>query len=639
MRIDTSAQLQQQQAAGAHFALDNRGRLETQGAVRHFFQKIADIFRSLSSSGRAAIEARNAAVSAAMDRILRQGGLPNVANTDIPRTCARPSAQKADFLKESYCLAESAVGRAFPGLDHEKKQFMAMSVNDHFRNMPDLEARFDGAESLGRAMEEYARGLEGRPSAQKADLRKESFRIAEGAVGRAFPGLDNEKKQVMIMSVNDHFRNMPDLEARFDGAESLGRAMEEYARGLEGRPSAQKAASPAPEGAGAKAASAQPQASAQKDELRKAVLPFAQNAVHRAFSHLGQGEKTQLALEVNGYFWKQPDLRQLFADKKELERGVNEYVQGLKEGRLPDWALAHPVPEEKAPEASYKVRGEDVEGRMNAMAKSVADWFFPGLDEAAHRELADGACGRIRSELLAHIRDEDGSVLKKELIQLVADTVEELARENMPDAVRTGFHPAPGVKTKASDALTPQLIRPETILTQGPNTCFMMSVVNSMLTTEKGRAILRTCITPDGLLDLGMRATGQATVKPGDFASLELSMADAYSTRDNAWSYGRMGLAGEFAQLFGMDAVPYRIEDGEEKFQGTLSGPGDLETVSRHLNNGYMVILYMDRHYMAVVGTEAGGLILRNSMGGKEEHVPLGRLVGSTIDVLSYPEV
>jgi hypothetical protein len=80
--------------SGGSLALNKQGQLETQGAAGRFFQKIGDAFRSITSSGRAAIETRNANLHVAMANMLRDNTLINPAGGEIspPATPAERNA-------------------------------------------------------------------------------------------------------------------------------------------------------------------------------------------------------------------------------------------------------------------------------------------------------------------------------------------------------------------------------------------------------------------------------------------------------------------------------------------------------------------------------------------------------------------
>jgi hypothetical protein len=83
MQIQNSQSLSQHLASGGSLTLGKQGQLETQSASGRFFQKIGDAFRSLTSSGRAAIETRNAHLETAMAHMLRDNTLVNLSQTEI----------------------------------------------------------------------------------------------------------------------------------------------------------------------------------------------------------------------------------------------------------------------------------------------------------------------------------------------------------------------------------------------------------------------------------------------------------------------------------------------------------------------------------------------------------------------------
>ena len=232
-------------------------------------------------------------------------------------------------------------------------------------------------------------------------------------------------------------------------------------------------------------------------------------------------------------------------------------------------------------------------------------------------------------------------MVRTQLRQAVVEAMERRLAERMPGQLNNALHPAPQVRISAAVELAPENIGADTVLRQstGMNTCFMHSVLNSMMLTAQGRSLLARHVTPDGRLYVeGRENWDGSSALHAEFSRLENSMAALYAKHDGKWSAGGMGLAAEFAGIFGMTPVLYSVEDGEEKLQGKIAGEKDLEAISRHLNNDRMVLLFKDNHYMAVAGTEAGGLILRNSLTGEEEHWPLDRLAGATVDVRAYPE-
>lgn len=83
MRIESSQQMFQHIENGGNLKLNKEGQLESQSAVGRFFQKIGDAFRSLTASGRAAIETRNARLHEAMADMVRRDALVNPAQANI----------------------------------------------------------------------------------------------------------------------------------------------------------------------------------------------------------------------------------------------------------------------------------------------------------------------------------------------------------------------------------------------------------------------------------------------------------------------------------------------------------------------------------------------------------------------------
>ena len=128
MPINTLSQLEHHLAAGGSVTVDRQGHLKAQSSSQRILQKIADAFRSLSASGRAAIEARNAAVSRAMDEMIRNDRFINAASTSLAdkgvggesgkgaaRTSSRTGSEQSSVDLKS--LAEEAMVHQFPNLE------------------------------------------------------------------------------------------------------------------------------------------------------------------------------------------------------------------------------------------------------------------------------------------------------------------------------------------------------------------------------------------------------------------------------------------------------------------------------------------------------------------------------------------
>lgn len=177
----------------------------------------------------------------------------------------------------------------------------------------------------------------------------------------------------------------------------------------------------------------------------------------------------------------------------------------------------------------------------------------------------------------------------------------------------------------------------------------MLSVVNSMMTTEKGRQILKENLLPGGRLWRTVQSNSHDTpwVTEKTFSDLECLLVSAYKTTDPFWIEGDIGTAIDFAKLLDMTSACYNMPHAplteEErriaKVQVRLLRPNAIETIQQRLEEGKMVLIRHNLHYRAVVGTNGDRLTLRNSMGmGREEYVPISWLDDAEVDVLEYPK-
>ena len=114
MRIESSQQMLEHIESGGTLTLNNQGQLETQGAVARFFQKIGDTFRSLTASGRAAIEARNTRLYEVMTNLIRADALVNPAQTDIQQPEIAPA-------QRNVIVANLAIARELASLPPEAR--------------------------------------------------------------------------------------------------------------------------------------------------------------------------------------------------------------------------------------------------------------------------------------------------------------------------------------------------------------------------------------------------------------------------------------------------------------------------------------------------------------------------------------
>ena len=178
----------------------------------------------------------------------------------------------------------------------------------------------------------------------------------------------------------------------------------------------------------------------------------------------------------------------------------------------------------------------------------------------------------------------------------------------------------------------PYNIAPEAILRQGKNTCFMLSVLNSMMISEQGRRILAGALGSDGRMTVGGQAFRSPDETNGSFSPLEHSLGAAYKVYgaevDPHWSEGSLGDALVVAQMFGMKIQSQdRVEDWSP------------EIIRSFLDAGQMVLLYSGVHYTAVVGVDGDRLIVRNSLDmGTEEYVDVSTIGDSRLQVFEYPD-
>ena len=100
--------------SGGNLTLDSQGKLETQSGIGRFFQKIADAFRTLTESGRAAIAARNEALYSAMAEVVRKESVVNPTQAEVPAPIAEQTRRNA-------CAMRLAVARAALQLPEEAR--------------------------------------------------------------------------------------------------------------------------------------------------------------------------------------------------------------------------------------------------------------------------------------------------------------------------------------------------------------------------------------------------------------------------------------------------------------------------------------------------------------------------------------
>lgn len=584
MQIHTYAQLQQVQDSGGHFTLNPQGQLETQSAFRHLLQKVADLFRSITPGGRMAIAQRDAALKTAMDNIIRQNQIINPVKTEIPRPPVSPATPKTDdqesyIMAEAHDLAHAALSRRFPELSEEEREIRALDVAEKMQKaLADMGLTGNVDRDLILNMVEglvQNEGEEKTVAKSEENAPQKSVQAAATSSASSGTGASSGVSGMAEHFVNSHFAVLP--QAARDRLATELKAHLAYIKLEERVPDRQAAGE---------------------------VVEFC--ARHLAHRMIGRGDPAFAGLRGDLY----------------AEPGEGRFLP-LLELR----AFANKV---------------SPEGQMRTEFRRLVNEFgrrnFPGADEQSYEALADAV--RENMDDMAGLIKQIGYDMN-ELRRVANRCAGECAQrpELFSRLVQRSDRPEKTISRHAVHGLTPGDIRPDTILLQGVNTCFMVSVLNSMMTTEKGRAMLQARLTADGTMPLDPEEKDMKVDDTYRFSALERSLAAAYQhSKAPEWRPGNMGVAPEFASLFGMREIPYR-SDGTGAAQGTLADREDVATIRQHLEEGRMVLLFRQYHYRAVVGVEGDMLILRNSMrGGGEEYVRVSELVGGSISVMEYPE-
>lgn len=170
MRIESGQQLMQHIENGGNLALNDRGELTTQSGAAHFFQKIRDAFRSLTASGRAYIETRNANLQAAMSELVRQDTLINPTQVQ-----ANPQ-QAVDGASRNTLVMNLAMARGLAQLPQETRS-AARALAEHRLAAQGLPQNGTPAQAA-RATREVLESFRNNPAMLKA-LTQDYSRTAE----------------------------------------------------------------------------------------------------------------------------------------------------------------------------------------------------------------------------------------------------------------------------------------------------------------------------------------------------------------------------------------------------------------------------------------------------------------------------
>ena len=649
MRINTQAEFRQVEQRGGHFSLDREGRLQTQSAFRHTLQKIADFFRALTPGGRATIEARDRQLRAAMDEFIRQGALPNVAKSDIPRPAVPPEVLRQATSRARTSGAEAKAAQpgarteafAAPQTDNAQRERQLCAVLSQVHDMAEVEiARLlpglddETRSSFAFAVSERMNGFLQDAELPGGVLRDMVAEVAEDIVSSVSPEAPKPETKVETKPETkpetkvDAKVDTPKTEAKTDAPKAD--AVQTGAR------------------TDVKSVSSAGAAGASRLEQVNAVVA---DVVRARFGALPQQERAKIEADVKERFAAIRNLDERVQGDQALFEAVDFCARAmvrLRAGRneAPFRSLSRELYAEPQKGQSLSlielrslVAGLSTEGQLRSelreMIISLVRRNYPGAGDMNSALLSSAILDRLPNVVdLARRVNFDMSALRRQMdahVQSCAQEAEFAVLLNPKPERIVNERPLNGM-----NELTRANIRPDTILRQGDNTCFMLSVLNSMMTTERGRAMLASHLNDDGTMTLRPELASQQTGSGFGFSRLEHSLAAAYRLKDRDWSLGAMGIAPEFAGLFGMKEIYYR--EGSETPMGSIRSAADADTIRQHLERGNMVLLYKPHHYRAVVGVKGDLIVLRNSLGkGREEEVPIEDLAGGSVSVMAYP--
>ena len=370
------------------------------------------------------------------------------------------------------------------------------------------------------------------------------------------------------------------------------------------------------------------------ERLQGDMRTLVQREVARRFAHMSEQDRAVIVDTVMQDLRELPELAQVSRDPAHcLDENVREAVRQY----TGDIGTQAPVTgQTSATRATPQAHG--FQAQIRTLVEDILQQAYPRLDRQRRDALIQGAV--LQFQNLEDVFDQANSDMQRSLVHSYLK--EAIGGTPPSTSADSRFH---CFRTLATE----QDIRPDTIVRQGNNTCFMLSVINSMMTTPKGRQILKDSLLPGGRLwdVLKQHPEAAANVSEPSFSELERLLAVAYQPKDPQWKAGQIGIAVDFASLFGMKSAcynfPHEPQTAEEmknaEFQVQLPRPNAVETIRQRLAEGKMVLVRQNMHYRAVVGTDGDRLILRNSLGqGREESVPVHALDGAELDVLAYPE-
>ena len=230
MRIESSQQMFQHIENGGNLKLNKEGQLESQSAVGRFFQKIGDAFRSLTASGRAAIETRNARLHEAMADMVRRDALVNPAQANIQS----PMTERAQHNEFAMRLGLAQGLSKLPKEARAAARNLALHVL-HSKGMP---GQGDPA-SVGRETQSIMRHIEQTPALRDGlrcdyarnnaqlqpllremtgDLRAEYMHQKDRHISKdgMHDSYVKDATRGSVRSINGHAPNAADFEGEFE---------------------------------------------------------------------------------------------------------------------------------------------------------------------------------------------------------------------------------------------------------------------------------------------------------------------------------------------------------------------------------------------------------------------------------------
>ena len=353
------------------------------------------------------------------------------------------------------------------------------------------------------------------------------------------------------------------------------------------------------------------------------VHGMAEAQIAHLFPHLDEEARNLCALSVS-------ERMRSFLYDADMSGGISrDVLREIVSGVVRDVAGQGAAQDAAASSGVGAAEGEEgMDAEIRTMAEAQLSVKFPQKSEAERKELLLYVCEHMRAFLpgLKEDIERNPSVLR----QSVTGFVNGLSGSEKPSAPPEET-PRSASLNRVRD-LTAQDIRPDTIIRQGQNTCFMISVLNSMMISERGRRMLTDALGSDGRMTVGGQSFRSPKETNGSFTPLEHSLGAAYLVHgkdvDPRWQEGGLGDALVVARMFGMKLQSQdRVEDWSP------------EIIRSFLDAGQMVLLYSGVHYTAVVGVDGDRLIVRNSLDmGTEEYVDVSTIGDSRLQVFAYPD-